>query len=271
MYRRNQQKTSRPDIVVGISTFMFVVCAGLALCATNAAADSIVFRGVLYEDVLIYKGSSSYYVKIPDEGRVFNVPIDMVHSSQVRIVHDPYYRDELKRRFERSEKRVQSGEVLRKRDSKNSLSLMDSDDEFSTPGLLASGGENTGLGFTLEATQILLAAGGMTVSMVGDVLTATTVEGDITVKLYGNPKYLSKLEVAASVDKAKKNELKTNFKQMQLMVSGLAPWVGPWMKSNMGLFDKGGTVEKTQDGRHVLFAVTLENERVAVKLMLESV
>lgn len=282
MYMRVQTRILISAMVPGVFTFllpfMSAVCAGLVLCATDAAADSIVFRGVLYEDVLIYKGAASYYVKIPDEGRVFNVPVEEVHPSQVRMVHDPYYRDELKRRFEDSKKRIQSGEVIQKRDSKNSFSLTVSEDEFSTSDLPASESdlsaseeEDTGLGFTLEATQILLAAGGMTVSMAGDILTATTVEGDITVKLYGNPKYLSKLEVDASVAKAKKNQLKKNFKQMQLMVSGLAPWVGPWIKSNIGLFESGGTKEETQDGRHVLFGVTLDDDRVALKLMLESV
>ena len=249
---------------------MLPLWAVLALCAPNVAADSIVYRGVLYEDVLIYKGSALYYVKVPDEGRVFNVPIHEVNPSQVGMVHDPYYRDELKLRFEDAKKRLQSGEVLRRRDSGSSFLLADSDDdEFSASDLLDSS-SGPGLGIPLDTVKALLTASGMTVARVAGIVTATDTSGT-TIKLYGAPDSLSKIDLKMDGKPRQKAKIQANFQLLQGMISTIVPWAGPWLQSNMEFFNRGGRAEETRDGRHIVFGVALENAKVTVELMLASV
>lgn len=253
---------------------MLTVWAALALCAPNVAADSIVYRGVLYEDVLIYKGASSYYVKVPDEGRVFNVPNHEVNPSQVRMVYDPYYRDELKLRFEDAKKRLQSGKILRKRDSGSSFSLADSgDDEFSASDLLERGGGKTsGLGVSLDTVQAMLTAAGMTIATVGGVVTATDASGRTTIMLYGFKESLSKIHFESKAPRTKRSVLLETLNQLQAMISTLAPWTGPWIQQNMmKLTNQGGRIEETREGKHIVFNVTLEGSRLVAEVILEVV
>ena len=256
--------------VLGPCVCMGPLWAVLALCASNVAADSIVYRGVLYEDVLIYKGSTSYYVKVPDEGRVFNVPNHEVNPSQVSMVHDPYYRDALKLRFEDAKKRLQSGEILRKRDSGSSFSLEDSNnEELSASDLLDSRGV-VGLGIALDTVKDLLTASGMTIARVAGVVTATDTSGT-TIKLYGVPDSLSRIDLQIDGKSWQKDKIRENFLQVQGLIATFVPWAGPWIESNMRLFNKGGRAEETRDGRHIVFGVVVKNTMFTVELMLESV
>jgi hypothetical protein len=61
----------------------------------TAFADQITVEGKTYQNVLIFKSSSRYYIRLPKEGRVISVPTTKVDESTVTIVDDPYYRDEL--------------------------------------------------------------------------------------------------------------------------------------------------------------------------------
>ena len=276
MIMGSQTIPSKSDAICDIfallrpSVYMLAVWAGLALCAMDVAADSIVYRGVLYEDVLIYKGSASYYVKVPDEGRVFNVPIHEVNPSQVGMVHDPYYRDELKLRFEDAKKRLKSGEVLRRRDSGSSFSLADSgNEELSASDLLDSGG-GAGLGIPLDTVKALLIASGMTIAKVAGVVTATDTSGT-TIKLYGAPDSLSRIDLQVNGYSWQKGKIQANLQLLQGMISTFVPWAGPWLQSNMEFFQKGGRAEETRDGSHIVFGVAIENTTLTVELMLESV
>ena len=216
MIKRSQTISSKSGAICDIYPVLrpcicvLAVWAGLALCVPNVAADSIVYRGVLYEDVLIYKGSASYYVKVPDEGRVFNVPIHEVNPSQVGMVHDPYYRDELKLRFEDAKKRLQSGEVLRRRDSGSSFSLADSDnDEFSASDLLDSS-SGPSLGIPLDTVKALLTASGMTVARVAGIGTATDTSRT-NIKLYGVSDSLSNIGFQLDGKTCPKAKIQANF------------------------------------------------------------
>lgn len=270
--------TSRPaalcDIyaILRLCICMGATCAGLGLCTLDVAADSIVYKGVFYEDVLVYKGSTSYYVKIPDEGRVFNVPNSEVNPSQVTRILDPYYRDELKLRFEDSKKRVQSGEILRKRDSGSSFSLADSDSEqLSASDFLERRTNNPGMGITLETVQTLLTSAGMTITKVAGITTATDSSGATTIKLYGPPESLTKIHVQSIGMIMLKNTVKQNFVQLQMTMAAFVPWTGPWLRSNMDLFNSGGLAEETRDHRRIEFSIAMEKPRLIIELTLESV
>lgn len=79
-----------------------VVVAAAWVAAGASHGDRITFNGETWNDVLIYKSSTMYYVKVPQDGSIFNVPIDAVPPQNVEIVRDPWYRDELKQRFDQN-------------------------------------------------------------------------------------------------------------------------------------------------------------------------
>ena len=73
----------------------------LLLGPALAEADTIVIDGKKHENVLVNEGRTTYYVRIPNEGRIITVPASQVDKSQLEINEDPFYREELKARFER--------------------------------------------------------------------------------------------------------------------------------------------------------------------------
>jgi ABC-type transport system substrate-binding protein len=85
-----------------------------ALAAFTARGDSITVKGTAHTDVLVYKGSGSYYVKLPAEGRVVHVPQSEIDASTVVINDDPYYRDELQTKFDATKAKVDAGEPVAK-------------------------------------------------------------------------------------------------------------------------------------------------------------
>jgi len=60
------------------------MAAGTALAiALSASADSIKVGDTLYENVYVAEGGSNYYVSIPEDGRVLNVPKSDVDPASV--------------------------------------------------------------------------------------------------------------------------------------------------------------------------------------------
>ncbi len=78
----------------------------------SATADTITIDGQRYENVLISKSAALYYVQLPDEGRTLSVAVDKVDPDSVTINEDPYYRDELKAKYERNREMNESQEPV---------------------------------------------------------------------------------------------------------------------------------------------------------------
>jgi hypothetical protein len=68
--------------------------------AAGANADEIQIGNRIYQNVLVDKGTTMYYIRIPDEGRILIVPEGEVDSNTVKRNTDPFYREELRDRFE---------------------------------------------------------------------------------------------------------------------------------------------------------------------------
>lgn len=69
------------------------IVAGAALTiALSATADSIKVGDTLYENVYVAEGGSNYYVSIPEDGRVLNVPKSEVDPSTVVKTQDQVQR-----------------------------------------------------------------------------------------------------------------------------------------------------------------------------------
>jgi hypothetical protein len=85
----------------GIYTFLLhtVFCGGLLLFSGFSAGDSIRVDGTLYEEVLIYKSSVLYHVRVPETAAMFTVPLDAVAEEDVSINPDREYRLKLREKI----------------------------------------------------------------------------------------------------------------------------------------------------------------------------
>ena len=71
--------------------------ASMLFFSRSALGDSITVGDKTYSDILVYEGGSFWYLKLPDEGKILNIPKSEVDASLVSISEDFEYRDALKR------------------------------------------------------------------------------------------------------------------------------------------------------------------------------
>lgn len=81
-------------------TVLFAVAAAVLVSATTWG-DSIKIGDTLYENVYVAEGASHYYVSIPADGRVLNVPKAEVDKSTVSKTVDQAARAEIYRQWEK--------------------------------------------------------------------------------------------------------------------------------------------------------------------------
>ena len=229
---------------------------GSVLCAVwfltvgpMALGDTITVDGKTYTDVLIYKSSGSYYIKIPTEGRVLNATFDKVDEASVEIVPDPYYRDELKQKYDKSRRRRLGQKPLE-------------DSRTFDPAFLVSGGGGggkggvRGLGMPRTVVQSMIA--GMGVSF-----TPTTGPGGVpafmgalpgggaTLTLEGPDDKLTGITISRAVTKKEMKEFRQDLVQIKMLTAGVSPWAGEWLIQTFPTIRQTGFAEATQDGVNV--------------------
>lgn len=80
---------------------LFGLAAAVTFTGLPAAnADQIRIGNQLYENVLVDKGATTYYVRIPNEGTIIIVPEREVDASTIKRNEDPFYREDLRERYE---------------------------------------------------------------------------------------------------------------------------------------------------------------------------
>lgn len=237
------------------------VCLILLSIVHTAAADSIVINGKQYSDVLIYKTSSTYYVKIPKEGRSISVSVDAVDGTSVTINDDPYYRDELKELYDN----VKSGEVIepsdvpsdpafRVQESSASSAPVDSSAFLGSSAAAGGAGGKKGLGIPRQMLVGMLTGAGAQFSGSGNSMTGKMPDGT-TFQLIGPAENLTTIKIISTFPEEQKASMQQSAGQISMLTGASAPWAGNWMQSNMQTLIEGGTIKKTQDGITITISV----------------
>ena len=231
-----------------------------ATLATGAAtADTIAIDGRVYENVLVYEGNSAYYVKIPDEGRVISAPKSDVSSSSISINNDPYYRDQLKARFDR----VRSGG----QDAALATPSAPSDPAFQAPDTIAVAGAES------EGVTVSAGGGPMGISRqdVESILQGSgfqnqggmwkSADGKVQVEIKGPDDNVN--SVVASVT-APEAQIQQAFFQLGRVFASLAPWAPQWVLQNLEQLATTGAIQTAQDGRAVAVQMQPQGQNLTV-------
>ncbi|MEK7793899.1 MAG: hypothetical protein AAB353_05185 [Candidatus Hydrogenedentota bacterium] len=233
-------------------TRLIVVTIGAALAALTGQADSITVNGTAYTDVLVYKGSGSYYVKIPAEGRVLHVPQSETDESTVVVNDDPYYRDGLQAKFEESKAKVDAGEpVAKTTDSKflaaaSASTSAPAEGDVDITALLGGGGGGGGGAMAAQAGALAkqLQNFGFKVEQSGGGFRATAPDGQSTISMQpagGGVQF----SVSAIPQTAPQLMMGMNQGLMQMLPQGQKQW----LQSQMGALNgPSASIQNNADG-----------------------
>lgn len=251
--------------------------ASLAVLAVSVpcAADSISINGVLYEDVLVYRSSGVYYVKIPTEGRTISAPIAKVDESTLVVNDDPYYRDELKERYD--EARVK-GEMAKKGvdfgdPTDPAFEIRESDRRMDSSALFGGGGGGgggKGLGISRALLQQPLAQQGWTFQGSGNSVTGTlpsSPQGSGTIQLTGPANNLTGITFSVT---GQQQLVMLAVQQFAVMAMQLAPWSAMWLQQNQAALVAGRPIQKTQDGVSISIRGSESGQNVTVTMSIRS-
>ncbi|MCH8204342.1 MAG: TlpA family protein disulfide reductase [Candidatus Hydrogenedentes bacterium] len=117
---------------------------GLAIAAAawlcpgfgTAVADTITVGETTYEDVLVLSSDLSYYIVLPDEGKTLTVPREDVDESRVTLTEDKARREELRRRYSASVKRMAAEEADASGTAPDGVVRVREDEGVSAPALM---------------------------------------------------------------------------------------------------------------------------------------
>lgn len=259
------------------SGWVLGVCAlVLFLAHAPCSGDSITANGVVYEEVLVYEGSSSFYVKIPAEGRTISVPVGEVDRSTVVINDDPYYRDELKDRYEDAKlkgdrSRRGSGPTA---PSDPAFQITDADRKFGSgarSGSDGGGGGGKGLGYSRAEIQGLIAQQGYTFKGSGDVVTGRspdTPQGSSTIQLGGPANNLTSIIITFT---GTQQLISMGIQGSVVMAMRSAPWAGEWAQQNNSKLLQGQPIQKTQDGIFISIQVGQSGQKLTATFTMRAV
>jgi hypothetical protein len=248
----------------------------LAPAAPPAAADTITVEGKTYSDVLVYKSSSLYYVKIPNEGRTFSVPVEDVPENAVYIERDPYVRDALQEKYDKTEERQK--EAAWEGDVSDPTFAVQagggSSGTVDTSGLLGGGGAAAApegaasLVPDRESFGRQLQNFGLTVENSGDTSTFRSPDGSTTIAVSGPGDFVSRIVVNAKVPQEQANAA---MAQLMPLLGRVAPWSTGFLGQNRAALLKGGSAEKTQDGVAISINSTAEGPNLSFTVTVRAV
>lgn len=251
-----------------------VVLVALVLAGLHqpAAADRITIDGETWNDVLIYKSSTMYYVKVPQDGTVFNVPINAVPPQNVEIVRDPWYRDELKERFEQNTTGARStGDSVGASVFDAAVGIdgeSEGDSDFTEPGteLEAVEADTAGGADPMAAIKATLQGMQYQLAEQNGNLVATSPDGSATVTFIGGS--LAKgVEYNATVPEAGVQQLGGALTVLGQLVGQSAPWAGPFLQQEVApLLQTGGTAEKSEGPVKIAAEVSKSGGNVTLNL-----
>jgi hypothetical protein len=224
----------------------FVLALGLMMFGIgNSFADSITVDGRTYDDVLIYKSPSKYYVKVPKTGKTLNFSIDEVDANAVTINDDPYYRDKLKARYELRKMGAPAKEEI-----DPNFKVVNSgpgEGPIDTSALFGGGGGGgKGLGISQSQAKETLSLLQIKFSGSGNSISGKTPDGTTVVSMTGPKNNITKINLAiTSTDPAL---IQQKLTPLVPIVTKVAPWSIAWLQQSMAQFQQTGKIEKTQGG-----------------------
>lgn len=241
-----------------MSLCRLVIAASMA--AGAATADSIAIDGRVYEDVLVYEGNSVYYVKIPDQGRVISAPKSDVSAASISINDDPYYRDQLKTRFDR----VQSGE----QEAALATPSTPSDPAFQAPDTIkVAGAEDEGvsigaggggpLNVSRQDVESMLQSSGFQ----NQGGTWKSGNGMVTVQIAGPDDNITSVVASMSGQMA---QVLQGMGQVNGLISKLAPWAPAWVQQSQAQLMTQGFIENAHNGVYVSIGGQQEGPKLSV-------
>lgn len=248
----------------------------VAACLIQAAADAdrITFDGQTWNDVLVYKSSTMYYVKVPEDGTIFNVPMDAVAPSSVEIVRDPWYRDELRKRFEQNAgpgSRSSSdgvgasvfnvSEIGTEPESEESVSSS----EEAVPELESTEGAARAA-VTVNPVMSMLQNLQFTISNEDGNVVATSPDGATTILFVGGSPE-GGVEYSSTVPEASIEVQKRTLGVLGNLAGQTAPWAPEFLQQEVApLLDSGGSAEKSEGALSIAANVTKADGNVTVNI-----
>ncbi len=236
--------------------------AVLACGANVATADSITLNGTVLNDVLVYKSTSIYYVKIPAEGRVVSVPAERVDASTVSISADPYYRDQLRDAYDKTKAEVEAGRPIARSalDPAFDVPVGDGAGTFDSSALYG-GGAGKPLGVSLQVAQGLLTGQGFEFNGAA----GKTADGILSVQLEGPAENLTGMVVTATGQQA---QLMGAMPKMFGLISQKAPWAQAWLQQNLAMLMQGQPIQNTQGGVFLSVSPAQQGTNVSLTIVM---
>lgn len=227
-----------------------------------ASADRITYDGETWNDVLVYQSSSMYYVKVPEQGIIFNVPIDAVPPSNVIIERDPYYRDDLKKRFEENA-------VITRRSGETAGSSVFDVDDGAAPA--AGGAEQAAQAGPPEdpMTKIKSALGnlGFTFSDEGGDAVGKAPDGSTTIRFKGGSP-AGGVDYKSTVPEAQAQAQVMAVNMLGAMAAQGAPWAQEFMQKEVApLLQSGGSAEKSEGPLSIKADVTKAGGNITLHIV----
>lgn len=253
----------------GMPTSIWVV---LCLVSAVVSADSITVAGVSYRDVLVYQSPSIYYVKLPEEGRVLSIPTAQIDPLTVEINDDPYYRDELKEKYERARLRVLGPANNEQRTPLDPAFLVQQKSKSQDIGqLLGPRGSGEPLGISAAALKSQLRGAGLTFrqgkSLDGEEATiGASRDKRLEVQIIGPPSDVTGVVVKIRGKAQQTEALTKKLIAMVPLMQAVAPWIGGWMEQNIFAILGGGQMQNTQDG--VLSYVVIKSSGAGITIVI---
>lgn len=246
-----------------------LVAVAVLLGAAPGMGDTITIEGAMYKDVLVYKSSTIYYVKLPKEGRVISAPFSEVNESTVKINDDPYYRDELMALYDETRMRGESANRGSNRvEPTDPAFRVSADTKIGSPGQgsLTIGGPQVKGGMGIARSQVEQMMGQMGMQFRpgpeknGHPTVVAKMPDGTSIQLIGPPNMLMGMVVKVTAPKAK---IQQQFRQMQMMMGNTNQAEA---KEFLDSLMANGRYETTQDGNHVLATLTDSGENQILEI-----
>ncbi len=230
------------------------------MAPSQASADRITVDGETWNDVLVYKSSTMYYVKVPEEGVVFNVPMNDVSPSNVIIESDPYYRDELRKRYEDNAGRTRSS------GSEAIGGSVFSENAAASPQSAAAETPSAAPN-PLDQLETMLSNFGYIVTKPDGDFLATSGDGATTLRIPGGtPAGGIEYDSTVPEDQAASQMVAFNLLGGMAAQAGAA-WVTPFLTQEVApLLETGGTKEKSEGPIAVKANVDKADGNITVKI-----
>jgi hypothetical protein len=233
----------------------------------NSFGDTITVDGKTYNEVLIYKSSSKYYVKIPKTGKTMSVSIDEVASDAVEINDDPYYRDKLKAMYEFAKKMGKSDteEVDPTFKVVGSAPQQGTVDTSSLFG--GGGGKGKGLGVSQDQVKKALAQMQLTFTGSGNNITGKSADGSLNISIKGPANNVTSVTGSITGNPA---ALQAKVLPLGMFIGTTVPWAGPWLQQSFGQLQSAGQISKTQGGITIKMGGSGTEQSVTINFSMTS-